>query len=126
MLDGGSAVTENLRDADLVQGDIGWAESCEPVVGVPAEPSCTGLRLTDQFGGGGPLPLTAAVYAAASRRVPYMESRAELAEPRGSISRTADSSSSRALAGRPVRRRTVATARRASATVRGSSPAWAA
>ena len=53
MLNGGSIVAEHLGDADLVQGDISWAESCEPIVAVAAEPGCTGLRLADQFAGGG-------------------------------------------------------------------------
>lgn len=47
MFDGGPAVAEDLGDADLVQGDIGWAEGGEAVVGVAAQAGCGGLCLCD-------------------------------------------------------------------------------
>ena len=47
VLDGCSAVTENLSDTDLVKDDAGRAEGGEPVIGVGAEPG----------GGGGGLEI---------------------------------------------------------------------
>jgi len=38
VFDGGSAVTENLSDTDLVENDAGRAKGGEPVIGIVAQP----------------------------------------------------------------------------------------
>jgi hypothetical protein len=50
-VDRGSAVAEDLSDADLVEDDAGRAEGGEPVIGVGAEPGGGG-GLADVFRGG--------------------------------------------------------------------------
>src|SRR6266699_5378775 len=52
VLDGGSAVTENLSDTDLVEDDAGRAEGGEPVIGVGAEPGGGGGGLADVLSSG--------------------------------------------------------------------------